>query len=116
MGPMSDDTNQARARFAKRLAKSKLGARPRHGLLAAMPGNTPADADDLYDAASLAALGFDPDRDLGFPGEPPFTRGVQPNMYRGRLWTMRQYAGFGTAAESNERYRYQIGRASCRER
>ncbi len=43
---------------------------------------------------------------LGFPGEYPFTRGVQPNMYRGRLWTMRQYAGFGTAAESNQRYRY----------
>ncbi len=43
---------------------------------------------------------------LGFPGEAPFTRGVQPNMYRGRLWTMRQYAGFGTARESNERYRY----------
>jgi methylmalonyl-CoA mutase N-terminal domain/subunit len=50
--------------------------------------------------------GFDPVRDLGVPGSPPFTRGVQPNMYRGRLWTMRQYAGFGTAAESNERYHY----------
>lgn len=43
---------------------------------------------------------------LGFPGEPPFTRGVYPTMYRGRLWTMRQYAGFGTAAETNERFRY----------
>ena len=43
---------------------------------------------------------------LGFPGEAPFTRGVQPNMYRGRHWTMRQYAGFGTAAESNARYHY----------
>jgi len=43
---------------------------------------------------------------LGFPGEYPFTRGVQPNMYRGRLWTMRQYAGYATAEESNERYRY----------
>jgi methylmalonyl-CoA mutase N-terminal domain/subunit len=43
---------------------------------------------------------------LGFPGDAPFTRGVQANMYRGRLWTMRQYAGFGTAAESNARYRY----------
>ncbi len=48
----------------------------------------------------------DLDARLGFPGKPPFTRGVQPNMYRGRLWTMRQYAGFGTAAESNARYRY----------
>src|SRR5215217_3316514 len=44
--------------------------------------------------------------DLSFPGEFPFTRGIQPTMYRGRLWTMRQYAGFGTAAESNARYRY----------
>jgi methylmalonyl-CoA mutase, N-terminal domain len=47
--------------------------------------------------------------DLGFPGEFPFTRGIQPTMYRGRLWTMRQYAGFGTAAESNARYRYLLG-------
>jgi methylmalonyl-CoA mutase N-terminal domain/subunit len=44
--------------------------------------------------------------DLGLPGEYPYTRGVQPSMYRGRLWTMRQYAGFGTAEESNARYRY----------
>ena len=43
---------------------------------------------------------------IGFPGQYPYTRGVQPNMYRGRLWTMRQYAGFATAAESNKRYRY----------
>jgi len=45
-------------------------------------------------------------RDLGYPGEFPYTRGVYPTMYRGRLWTMRQYAGFGSAAESNRRYRY----------
>src|SRR6185369_13618161 len=44
--------------------------------------------------------------ELGFPGDYPFTRGVQPTMYRGRFWTMRQYAGFGTAKESNERYKY----------
>src|SRR3954454_22433671 len=50
--------------------------------------------------------GWDPEADLGFPGSFPFTRGIQPTMYRGRLWTMRQYAGFGTASESNERYRY----------
>src|SRR3954454_8628345 len=50
--------------------------------------------------------GWDPEADLGFPGSFPFTRGIQPTMYRGRLWTMRQYAGFGTAAESNQRYRY----------
>jgi methylmalonyl-CoA mutase N-terminal domain/subunit len=49
---------------------------------------------------------YDPGPDPGLPGEPPYTRGVQPTMYRGRLWTMRQYAGFGTAEESNARYRY----------
>jgi methylmalonyl-CoA mutase N-terminal domain/subunit len=49
---------------------------------------------------------LDYDRDLGFPGVHPFTRGVYPSMYRGRLWTMRQFAGFGTAAETNERFRY----------
>jgi len=46
---------------------------------------------------------------LGFPGEYPYTRGVQPTMYRSRLWTMRQYAGFGTAEETNKRYRYLLG-------
>ena len=56
---------------------------------------TPADLSDL-----------DPDRDIAAPGAFPFTRGVQPSMYRGRPWTMRQYAGFADAAESNRRYRY----------
>ena len=59
---------------------------------------------DLYTAADLA--GFDEDRDLGRPGEYPFTRGVQPTMYRSRFWTMRQYAGFATAEETNRRFRY----------
>ena len=59
-----------------------------------------ADADDSY---------FEK---LGFPGEYPFTRGVQPTMYRGRLWTMRQYAGFSTAEESNKRYRYLLQQGS----
>ena len=52
--------------------------------------------------------GFDYEQDLGMPGEYPFTRGVQPTMYRGRFWTMRMYAGFSTAEESNKRYRYLI--------
>lgn len=56
----------------------------------------------VYDASSL--VGFDPDEKLGAPGSYPFTRGVYPTMYTGRPWTMRQYAGFGTAKESNERY------------
>jgi methylmalonyl-CoA mutase N-terminal domain/subunit len=57
-----------------------------------------------YDPDDLS--GWDPDEDLGEPGEPPFTRGVYPSMYRGRLWTMRQYAGMGTAEETNRRFRY----------
>src|ERR671935_1670198 len=50
--------------------------------------------------------GFESERDLGEPGAPPFTRGIYPSMYRGRLWTMRQYAGMGTAEETNRRFRY----------
>ncbi len=81
---------------------------------------------ELYDAAperqgelfsTISGLENDPlytsegspvdyDRDLGYPGAYPFTRGVYPSMYRGRLWTMRQFAGFGTAEETNERFRY----------
>ncbi|MFN2189319.1 MAG: methylmalonyl-CoA mutase family protein, partial [Candidatus Promineifilaceae bacterium] len=59
----------------------------------------------------IPRMGLPPEPDsgyerLGFPGEYPFTRGVQPTMYRSRFWTMRQYAGFATAEESNKRYRY----------
>lgn len=61
---------------------------------------------NLYTPLDLE--GFDYERDLGFPGEYPYTRGVQPTMYRGRLWTMRMYAGFSTAEESNKRYKYLI--------
>src|SRR5690349_19410173 len=59
---------------------------------------------DLYAEADLA--GWDYDQQLGYPGDFPYTRGVQPTMYRGRLWTMRQYAGMGDAEESNKRYKY----------
>jgi methylmalonyl-CoA mutase, N-terminal domain len=64
--------------------------------------------DEVYDEESLSgrAPPFDGARDLGKPGEFPFTRGIHASMYRGKLWTMRQYAGFGTAAESNRRYKY----------
>jgi methylmalonyl-CoA mutase N-terminal domain/subunit len=60
----------------------------------------------LYTPHDLEKRDFDYARALGYPGAFPYTRGVQPTMYRGRFWTMRQYAGFGTAAESNARYRY----------
>lgn len=62
------------------------------------------EVDRLYDAENIEDLDYE--KDLGYPGEYPYTRGVQPTMYRGRLWTMRQYAGFATAEESNERYKY----------
>ncbi|MBX3189819.1 MAG: methylmalonyl-CoA mutase [Labilithrix sp.] len=92
-----DDKRAWQSKVAAVEAKDK--PRPRVPNLAGR-----ADVAPLYGPDDLG--GFDPARDLGFPGFPPFTRGVQPNMHRGRLWTMRQYAGFGTAAESNERYHY----------
>ncbi len=66
-----------------------------------MPGDSPR-----FFAVPADLDGRDPDGAVGLPGEFPFTRGIQPTMYRGRLWTMRQYAGFGTAEASNQRYRY----------
>jgi methylmalonyl-CoA mutase, N-terminal domain len=62
----------------------------------------------VYTEESLGA--WDPESVLGYPGEFPYTRGIYPSMYRGRMWTMRQYAGFGSAAESNQRYRYLLSK------
>jgi methylmalonyl-CoA mutase, N-terminal domain len=93
---------------------------------AGLEGNTDEWRRELYEAAperqgellsTISGLENEPlytpetveidyDRDLGYPGVHPFTRGVYPSMYRGRLWTMRQFAGFGTAEETNERFRY----------
>src|SRR5271154_1270413 len=61
----------------------------------------------LYTAADLPD--WNPEQDLGYPGEPPYTRGIHPTMYRTRLWTMRQFAGFGTAEDTNQRFRYLLG-------
>jgi methylmalonyl-CoA mutase, N-terminal domain len=58
----------------------------------------------LYTEADLA--GWNAERDLGAPGEPPYTRGIHRTMYRSRLWTMRQFAGFGSAQDTNQRFRY----------
>jgi len=69
--------------------------------------NSGLEIDDLYAPDDLQ--GFDYVQKLNFPGEYPFTRGVQPTMYRGRVWTMRQYAGFASAEESNKRYHYLLG-------
>jgi methylmalonyl-CoA mutase N-terminal domain/subunit len=65
----------------------------------------------LYTQENLAR--WNSDDSLGFPGEFPFTRGIYPTMYRGRLWTMRQYAGFGSALESNQRYRYLLSKGQA---
>ena len=62
--------------------------------------------DALYCPQDLERSGFEYDAALGYPGEYPYTRGVQPNMYRGRIWTMRQYSGYATAEESNRRFHY----------
>jgi methylmalonyl-CoA mutase N-terminal domain/subunit len=64
----------------------------------------------LYTQDDLA--GFDPDTSLGFPGQYPYTRGIQPSMYRSRFWTMRQYAGYATAEESNRRYHYLLNQGT----
>src|SRR6056297_2756822 len=64
------------------------------------------EVDRIYTPEDVADLDYD--EDLGFPGEPPYTRGVYPTMYRGRTWTMRQFAGFGTAEETNERFHYLV--------
>jgi len=61
----------------------------------------------VYGPADLE--GWDPERRLGEPGQAPYTRGIYPTMYRGRLWTMRQYAGFGTAEDTNERFKFLLG-------
>jgi len=82
---------------AKTLAKS-----PRQSPFFTTISGTPVER--LY--TPLDVQGLDYDRDLSYPGQFPYTRGVQPTMYRGRFWTMRQYAGFGDAKGTNERYRY----------
>ncbi len=62
----------------------------------------------LYTAEDLGP-GWDPDERLGYPGEYPYTRGIHPSMYRSRLWTMRQFAGFGSAPQTNQRFKYLLG-------
>src|SRR5688500_8078896 len=76
----------------------------REGLFTTISGEA---VKPLYTEEDLAEN--DAERDIGYPGEFPYTRGVYPSMYRGRLWTMRQFAGFGTAEETNERFRYLLG-------
>jgi len=93
--------SEAAARWAKTVEKSLARAPERRPRFETDSG---IEIKRLYTAAEAA--GRDPDTAIGYPGMYPFTRGVQHTMYRGRLWTMRQYAGFGNAEDSNRRYRY----------
>ena len=67
-----------------------------------------AEVEPLYTPEDVA--GADYERDLGYPGSYPYTRGIHPTMYRGRLWTMRQFSGFGTAEDTNRRYKFLLER------
>ncbi len=96
----ADDPARERWRDTLR-AKAVASAAERRDRFATSSG---IEIRDLYTPADISDL--DEDRDLGRPGEFPFTRGVQPTMYRSRFWTMRQYAGFATAEETNRRFRY----------
>jgi methylmalonyl-CoA mutase, N-terminal domain len=103
---MTDDDRTAIATARKGWEERKLAPALKRGAERKKQFSTTSgiEINRVYDPTD--SNGFDFTRDLGFPGDYPFTRGVQPTMYRGRLWTMRQYAGFGTAEESNRRYRY----------
>ncbi|MDF2570963.1 MAG: scpA 1 [Sporomusa sp.] len=90
----NDSLKQKMAEYTGKVEKS----------LAKFPERKNLSHNRLY--TPLDIEGIDYEKDLGFPGQYPFTRGVQPTMYRGRFWTMRMYAGFSTAEESNKRYRY----------
>ena len=104
---MADEKDLEPIRRAKHTWESRTVQKSRDRLPERQPGFTTTSGiplERLYTPLDVASLDYL--SALGFPGEYPFTRGVQPVMYRGRYWTMRQYAGFGTAEESNQRYRY----------
>src|SRR6202162_311349 len=100
-----EETRKGRQRWETAAAGSFRKKPPRTSDFTTVSG---AEVNPLAGADSLA--GFDPERDLGWPGEYPYTRGVQPTMYRGKLWTMRQFAGYGTAKQTNERFHYLLDR------
>src|SRR5437773_8288055 len=86
------------------MTETKTKSAPPAGRKEKFPTLSGLPLEPLYTESNLAS--WDPETELGYPGEFPYTRGIYPTMYRGRFWTMRQYAGFGTAVESNRRYRY----------
>ena len=100
--PTGEGVDDARVRWRATLRAKALAAAPERR--ERFETSSGIEVRDLYTAADISEL--DEGRDLGRPGEFPFTRGVQPTMYRSRFWTMRQYAGFATAEETNRRFRY----------
>ncbi|MEA2577925.1 MAG: methylmalonyl-CoA mutase, N-terminal domain, partial [Chloroflexota bacterium] len=100
--PTGEGTDPARDRWRETLRAKAVAAAPERR--ERFETSSGIEVRDLYTPADIA--GLDEDRDLGRPGEFPYTRGVQPTMYRSRFWTMRQYAGFATAEETNARFRY----------
>jgi methylmalonyl-CoA mutase N-terminal domain/subunit len=102
---MSDDVKTEDAKIEDRAAKARaIPASKTNTARAEQQNSSHIVVNPLYTPIDLAEMDYD--RDLGYPGDFPFTRGVQATMYRGRLWTMRQYAGMGDAEESNKRYKY----------
>jgi len=101
------DGDALRDEFARWESTTLKKALDRGGERQSAFSTTSTETRRLYTPLDTADLDYD--RDLGLPGEYPYTRGVQPNMYRGRLWSIRQYAGFGTAKESNERFKFLLG-------
>ncbi|HET6405156.1 MAG TPA: methylmalonyl-CoA mutase family protein [Candidatus Thermoplasmatota archaeon] len=99
---MSDDLAAQKKRWEEKTLKPALAKAPERRASFVTASSKPVER--LYGPWDIP--GFDHDRDLGYPGEFPFTRGVQATMYRGRLWTMRQFAGYGTAEETNERFKF----------
>jgi methylmalonyl-CoA mutase N-terminal domain/subunit len=94
-----------RGRDADSAPEAGRGARDRRGAPLATPSGTPLEP--VYTRDDVADIPHE--TEIGEPGAPPFTRGIHPTMYRGRLWTMRQYAGFGTGEETNARFRFLLG-------
>jgi len=98
---MPDDAKSARRNWQEALAKTLERSAERRERFETSSG---IEVERLYTPEHLD--GHNPEKQLGYPGLYPYTRGVYPNMYRGRLWTMRQYSGFGSALETNRRFRY----------
>ncbi len=98
---MSDHEDIGRRTWEEKVAKTLRKAPERHERFETSSG---IPVERLYESERLKD--WNPEEDLGYPGTYPFTRGVQPTMYRSRFWTMRQYSGFGTARETNRRFRY----------